>query len=127
MDPNGSGAPTAPSAPRSRFVRQFALTRGRARSIGRDLPLETLVQATANGHRRRDHLEVEQATVIDLCTSPIAIAELSAHLGTHLGVARVIVSDMVVHDLVAISDAELDADGPDLATLERLLDDLQAL
>jgi hypothetical protein len=123
----GSPGRAEPTGERARFVRQFALTRGRARSIGRDLPLETLVQATAAGRGGRDHLDAEQAAVIDLCPTPIAIAELSAHLGTHLGVARVIVSDMVVHDLVAVSDADLDADGPDLATLERLLDDLQAL
>jgi hypothetical protein len=113
-------------APR-RFVRQFALTRGRARSIGRDLPLETLVQSTPLGREQCDVLDPEQATVIDRCASPIAIAEVAARLHTHLGVARVIVSDMVAHELVAISTSDFDDDGPDLVTLERLLDDLQAL
>ena len=111
----------------SRFVRQFALTQGRTRSLGRDLPLETLVLATATGRAHLPRLGAEQAFVIERCRSPIAIAEIAAHLRIHLGVARVIVSDMFAQDLVAISASSVDGEGPDLVTLERLLDDLQAL
>jgi hypothetical protein len=110
-----------------RFVRQFALTQGRARSVGRDLPLETLVLATPTGRARLAHLAAEQAFVVERCRTPIAIAEIAARLRVHLGVARVIVSDMFAQDLVAISASTLDGEGPDLVTLERLLDDLQAL
>jgi hypothetical protein len=114
--------------PARRFVRQFALTQGRARSLtGHDLPLDTLVQATQVGRDRIGLLAAEQALVIERCRTPIAIAEISAHLHTHLGVARVIVSDMFAQDLVAISTSDFEGDGPDIGTLERLLDDLQAL
>jgi hypothetical protein len=34
---------------------------------------------------------------------------------------------MFAQDLVAISTSDFDGDGPDIGTLERLLDDLQAL
>jgi hypothetical protein len=118
-DPNGR--------PR-RFVRQFALTQGRTRSIhGHDLPLDTLVLATAAGRAQLGALAAEQAVVIRRTQTPIAIAEIAAYLHTHLGVARVIVSDMFAQDLVAISTSDFDSDGPDVGTLERLLDDLQAL
>jgi hypothetical protein len=111
-----------------RFVRQFALTQGRTRSLaGRDLPLDTLVLATSVGQSKLGLLPPEQALVIERCRTPIAIAEIAAHLHTHLGVARVIVSDMFAQDLVAISTSDFDSDGPDIGTLERLLDDLQAL
>ncbi len=42
-----------PTGVQRRFVRQFALTQGRTRSIaGRDLPLDTLVLATEVGLSR---------------------------------------------------------------------------
>ena len=53
-------------------------------------------------------------------------AEISAHLHVHLGIARVLVSDLVAHGHVAISDTDTGNNGPDLPTLERLLDDLKA-
>ena len=117
------------AADKPRFVRQFALTQGRARSIGTDLPLEVQVQATARGmtRARRHGLTEEQASIVQLCASALSIAEISAHLHIHLGVARVIVSDMAEVGLVAVTVPDVGADGPDLPTLERLLDDLQAL
>lgn len=109
----------------ARFLRQFALTSGRVRSLGRDLPLETLVLVTTAGAERAVGLPTEQAAILSLCRSPISIAEVSARLQVHLGVARVLVSDLAVRGFLATS-AEDGDDGPDLATLERLLDDLQA-
>jgi hypothetical protein len=116
-----SGAP--------RFVRQFAWTKGRARSGPSDLPLETQVMATSRGRAlaAAQRLLTEQAHIVALCAAPVAIAEVAARLHIHLGVARVIVTDLAKAGLVAVTLADVDDDGPDLVTLERLLDDLQAL
>jgi hypothetical protein len=113
----------------ARFVRQFALTQGRARSLGEDLPLEAVVTVTeACAHRlAADPPRLEQARIAELAVSPLSVAEVAAHLRVHLGVARVLVSDMAAAGLVALSTADFDDDGPDLRTLERLLDDLEAL
>lgn len=113
--------------PAPRFVRQFALVKGRARSIGADLGLDTLVRSTDRGLERRPALGRDQQQVIDLCRETISIAEIGAHLHVHLGIVRVLVSDMVAHDLVALSSSDFDESGPDLGTLERLLDELQTL
>jgi hypothetical protein len=112
-----------------RFVRQFAWTKGRARSGATDLPLETQVEATARGHAlaAAQRLLTEQTQIVSLCATPMAIAEIAARLHMHLGVARVIVTDLAKAGLVAVTLADVDDDGPDLVTLERLLDDLQAL
>ncbi len=115
------------SAPQPRFVRQFAMTQGRANSVGRDLPLDTLVETTNLGVSVRQRLVGEQALIVDLAESTVSIAEISAKLHVHLGIARVLVSDLVAHELVAISAPALTEDGPDLATLEQLLVDLTAL
>jgi hypothetical protein len=111
---------------RPRFLRQYALTEGRARSRGEDLPLDALVRAvptTGSG----GGLTPEQHEIRRICTTPIAIAEVGARMGFHLGIARVLVSDLAAAGIVQIATAAHDEHGPDLHTLERLLDDLQAL
>jgi len=119
MEPAGSSP--------SRFVRQYALTRGRVRSTGADLELDTLVASTARGRSTSAALASEQRRILELSASPISVAEISAHLHLHLGIARVLVSDLAAEGLVVVSERSGDGTGPDLPTLERLLDDLQAL
>jgi Protein of unknown function (DUF742) len=112
--------------PAPRFVRQFALTQGRARSHGADLTLDTLVKITAVGERALPREMAERAAILELVSSPMSIAEISARVGVHLGIARVIVSDLAAAGLVAVSQAATGDGRPDLPTLERLLNDLQA-
>lgn len=121
---------------RPRFLRQYALTGGRARSRGHDLPLDALVRsvttpgttdARTTDARTTDALTPEQIEIRRICRSPIAIAEVGARMGFHLGIARVLVSDLAAAGVVEIAQAVHDERGPDLNTLERLLDDLQAL
>jgi hypothetical protein len=120
---------TEPRVHDDRFVRQFALTQGRARSQGADLPLDAIVTVTAACARRlaAEPPSLEQARIAHLAASPLSIAEVAAHLRVHLGIARVLVGDMVADGCLALSTADFDDDGPDLRTLERLLDDLHAL
>jgi Protein of unknown function (DUF742) len=116
--PSGGAAP--------RFVRQFALTQGRARSHGEDLALDTLVKITPAGERALPHEMAERAAILRHVSSPMSIAEISARVGVHLGIARVIVSDLAAAGLVAVSETVIGETRPDLPTLERLLNDLQA-
>ena len=67
----------------------------------------------------------EQGALLRLANRPVSIAELGAHLHVHLGIARVLVSDMCARELVAVSTSDFaEGEGPDLETLERLFDDL---
>lgn len=109
----------------NRFVRQFALTRGRVAGA-RDLPLDALVQATEAGRAAIPRLAPQHRAVIELTSSPISIAEVAARSGLHLGIARVLVGDLAASDHVMVADDSSNTDGPDLPSLERLLDDLQA-
>jgi Protein of unknown function (DUF742) len=113
------GGPAGPP----RFVRQFALTQGRAESFGQTLPIESLVIATPQSPYR---LTPEQQAIRTLCRRPHSIAEISSHLRVHLGIARVLVSDLVANGLATVTTGSSDT-GPDLATLERLLHDLERL
>jgi hypothetical protein len=110
-------------------VRSYVITQGRTRSSV-DLPLETLVKVTPQGVSATPRLALERKQIISLCSSPISIAEISAHVKIPLGVARVLVGDMSEQGLLTSykpQHAKTGAARPDLKLLERVLDGLQAL
>ena len=107
-------------------IRPYALTGGRTRSAT-DLPLETLVKRTRHGEATRSGLAHERRRILELCAAPLSIAEVSAHLGVHLGVARVLVGDMKAEGLLDVHRPQPSGDRPDIKLLERVLDGLQAL
>jgi len=109
-------------------VRSYVLTQGRTRSNA-DLPIETLVKVTAQGTSAAPRLQLERKKIIGLCSAPLSIAEISAHLSIPLGVARVLVGDMTEEGLLTSYKPQHAHTGerPDLKLLERVLDGLQAL
>lgn len=107
-------------------IRPYALTGGRTRSAT-DLPLETLVQRTPSGVNAMLRLSLERRRILELCSRPLSIAEISAHVGVHLGVARVLVGDMKAEGLLDVHQPRPGGERPDITLLERVLDGLQAL
>jgi hypothetical protein len=111
-----------------RFVRPYALTGGRTRSRGTNLPLETLITATESGRSAVGKLSPEQKQIVLLCSQPMSIAEISARLGVPLGVARVLAGDLRADGLVEAHRTAVTDDAEDLkSVLERVLDGLQSL
>jgi hypothetical protein len=108
------------------MVRPYALTGGRTRSTT-ELPFEALIITTALGEARCGALAWEQRAIARQCAQPVSVAELSAHLGVPLGVARVLVGDMAESGLVEVHAPEADPERPDLLLLERVLEGLRAL
>lgn len=108
-----------------RVVPVFAVTGGRTRSAGRDLPVEALV--TATDHWVGD-LQKEYRVIIDMASGPVSVVEIGAALRVPVGVARVLVSDLAdAGYLVVHAPAPVDATGrPTPAVLTRLLDGLRA-
>jgi hypothetical protein len=110
-----------------RVVPIYALTRGRTRSLGRDLPWETLVTTTTAGAASLPRLQFERAHIIDLSRHPVSVAEVAAELQVPLGVARVLVSDLYSDGFLAVHLPRFGESGrPDSETLERLLAGLKA-
>jgi hypothetical protein len=107
-------------------IRPYALTGGRTRA-GTDLPIEAMVSATPQGLEQGGQLTLERARIVSLCATPMSVAEISAHLSLHLGVARVLVGDLAGEGYIAIHRPNHVGDRPDLRLLERVLDGLQAL
>src|SRR3954464_14197952 len=111
------------------LVRPYARTGGRTKP-GRDLDLEALVLPTANGREawERPLLSPEHNTVIELRRSSGSRAEIAAPLRVPLGVARIIIADMVDLGLVEVlKTAAADGDERDPAFLRRVLSGLQRL
>jgi len=106
-------------------VRPYAITGGRTRATT-EVPIEAIVYRTPKGEKAVASMSMERRQILDLLSSPQSAAEISGRLRLPLGVARVVVGDLVDEGFVALNTRS--ATGrPDLRLLERVLDGLQAL
>lgn len=108
--------------------RPYAWTQGRTRAHI-DVAFEAIVQVTANARALPYNHADPRSVVVRLCQLPQSLAELAAQLSLPIGVARVLVSDLVGEGLVSVrstltEDSSL-AQRRDL--LERVLDGLHTL
>ena|SRR5918911_1491395 len=120
-DDSGDGAPA--------LVRPYARTGGRTKP-GRELDLEALVLPTTNGREAWESplLSPEHNTVLEICQRSVSVAEIAALLRVPLGVARVIIADMVDLGLVEVlKTAAANGEERDPAFLRRVLSGLQRL
>jgi Protein of unknown function (DUF742) len=109
-----------------RVVPVYAITRGRTRSHGQDLALETLVMTTDRGLASRASLRFEQLHIVEMCQTPISVVEVAAKLRIPVGVARVLVSDLHAEDFLSIHRPLVTPEGrPRTEVLERLLKGLR--
>ncbi|MGH3832062.1 MAG: DUF742 domain-containing protein [Pseudonocardiaceae bacterium] len=105
-------------------ARPYSWTRGRTRPVA-DLALETLVSTSDEGHDVRAICSAEHAAIAELCVDIRSVAEVAALLTLPLGVARVLLADMIDIGLVRV---HRNPEGvPDLAMLERVLTGLQRI
>lgn len=108
-------------------VRPYTWTAGRTRPV-QDLAIETLVSTSDEGRSLTSICSAEHAAIVELCTEIRSVAEVAALLTLPLGVARVLLADMIDAGLVYVHHNPLGWDnGPDLSLLERVLDGLSRL
>ena len=108
-----------------RVVPVYAVTGGRTRSDAAELPMESLVMATAGP---ADGMQAEYRQILELADRPVSLVEIGSVLQVPVGVARVLVSDLAGAGYVAVHRPEpTRGDGrPHPAVLERLLEGLRA-
>lgn len=108
-------------------VRPYSWTQGRTRPA-QDLAVETLVSTSDEGRELTSICSAEHAAIAQLCTDMRSVAEVAALLSLPLGVARVLLADMIETGLVHVHRNPTGWGGaPDLALLERVLDGLYRL
>ena len=112
--------------PRGRMVRPYAITGGRTGERGPELALETQVFATAKGLENRHRYRWEAGRAIEAAETTTALVEIAAHLDVPLGVARVVVSDLIGEGALAVNEPEPSASSY-TQLLEKVLDGIRNL
>jgi hypothetical protein len=104
------------------FVRPFVVTGGRTRARDDSLRVETMVQTVSDAPT---HLNFEHARTVEFCWEPRSIAEVAAELGMPLGVAMVLVGDLV--EAGCIETTYSDPVEIELSALTRMIERVRAL
>ena len=105
-------------------VRPYLITGGRARPVDA-LRVEAQVLSTWEGRTALDRLVYEHRDVVALCLRPLAVVEVAAKLRLHLGVARVLVGDLVAMGYLTISNRD-PRQHDQVRIIERVIDGLSA-
>ena len=93
----GTGAHAAVGGAELARPRPFILTSGRVHNHDPEIGLETQVTARDNDPRQAisaHELPSELRSMVQLCASPVSVAEISARLRLPLGVTMILVSDL---------------------------------
>ncbi len=111
-----------PGAPGDAGVRPFVITRGRTAPVDERLRIETQVVATPQAGSFV--LDFECRRIVDLCATPLSVAEIAAALEVPIVVARVLVADLASVGAVAVHEQDQQVSR---ALLERILERVHAL
>lgn len=114
--------------PRGELVRPFALTRGRAQGVD-TIALEAVLVTTPRGAQEALFAGHDKHRIAQLCARPHSLAEISAHLRVPVGVANVLVTDMITDELLILHRPSTDEDDTDerQSVLHRVLEGLRRL
>jgi hypothetical protein len=94
-----------PQDPRGNLVRPYAVTRGRTEP-SRDIPIEAILVASQDALQEARFAGHDKYRIAALCEAkPQSLAELAALTRLPLGVARVLVADMVADGLLSLHSA----------------------
>jgi hypothetical protein len=117
----------------ARTVRPYAVTGGRVRAAGNDLPLEALVEMLPAAAEARGLPPEKRAILQHAGHTFVSVAELSALLRLPLGVVRVLVTDLSedgylkIHSSTPVSVHTGQSPALSLSVLESVLNGIAAL
>jgi Protein of unknown function (DUF742) len=109
------------------LVRPYMLTRGRTSSSLGVFELHAPTLALITPEQLGRGATPEERRIIELCQTPMSVAELAARLSAPIGVVRVLVGDLVVARMVQVRQSEDRAEHRDVRLLERLLEGIRAI
>jgi hypothetical protein len=115
------------SPPHGNLVRPYMLTRGRTSSSLGVFELHAPVLALIAPEQLGKGASPEDRRIVELCQTPMSVAELSARMSAPVGVARVLVGDLVVARMVHVRQSGDRAEHRDVRLLERLLEGIRAI
>ena len=107
-----------------RLIRPYAMIGGRT-TAETEISLEAQIQASTRASQHLGAYRWEAAKVVELVQSPMALIEIAARLQIPIGVARVLVADLVSDGAVMLHVPEKTQSFASL--LERVLDGVRNL
>jgi hypothetical protein len=107
-----------------RLIRPYAMTGGRT-IAETDITLEAQIQASTRASQHLGAYRWEAAKVVELVQTPMALIEIAARLQIPIGVARVLVADLVADGAVVLHVPQKTQSFASL--LERVLDGVRNL
>ncbi|CRK57939.1 multi-component regulatory system-11 [Alloactinosynnema sp. L-07] len=105
------------------LIRPYTITRGRTRADGHDLDLITMVVATGLYPAT---LDPDYAAVVAVCELAQSVAEISARTKLPLGVAKILISDLIDANCLMFRSAPSVVD-PDIDMLRKVLEGIRRL
>jgi hypothetical protein len=108
------------------LLRPYLLTSGRSQPVDETIEIEAQVLTRYTGGESAGGLHFELRDIVALCRQPTSVAEVAARLGLHIGVARVLVADLVAQGHVTLvrPDTTLNTN---LDMIERVIRGLEAI
>ena len=103
------------------LIRPFLVTGGRTQPLQDGLRVETLISARPAALSAP--LRFELRAIVQLCQYPHSVAEIAVGLGVPLGVAKVLIADLLTSGLASWEET----DEISIAMLERIRDRVRAL
>lgn len=107
-----------------RLIRPYAITGGRT-GTETDIGLEAQIQASTRARDLKNSYRWEAARLVALVDQPMALIEIAARLDVPIGVARVLVADLVDDGAVVVHVPQTSQSFTSL--LERVLDGVRSL
>lgn len=126
MTSHSSPPPSSAGGPAGPLVRPYAMTGGRTRPRV-EMAMEALVTTNPRVGWETLATTPDWQRISELCLGVQSVAEIAAYLSVPLGVARVIVGDMVEAGLVEIHEPGRLDDQIGTYLLERVLSGLRKL
>ncbi|TDC67973.1 DUF742 domain-containing protein [Actinomadura sp. GC306] len=117
-------------------VRPYALTGGRTHYDGVDFDLVALIVAAEPAVSDDDSAalrasqwspEPEHDMILQLCRTPLSVAEIASDLELPLGVVRVLLGDLLDHALIQVRRPAPVAQFPGERVLKEVIDGIRAL
>lgn len=108
------------------MVRAYTITGGRTNSQSLTLQFESMVAITDSGSQALGTLTFERKKIVCLCDRALSVAEISATLHVPIGVAKVLVGDLICDGFLQLYDAPSDVT-QDLSLVRELIDGIRNL
>ncbi|PRX96082.1 DUF742 domain-containing protein [Allonocardiopsis opalescens] len=108
------------------LIRPYAMTRGRTQPTRDDFDVVSIV-VRVGGARQDAPLDPEHQAVLDMCASPLSVAEIASHLDYPIGVVKVLLGDLLDQGLIVSRTPAARANRPSMNVLSAVLDGIRAL